>query len=159
MSMYATNHIAINHIATNHIAINHIVVGTVRSKPTASSPPYLRLVAAPLPLQGRTSSAVFWRRRMAVLIVIVAVAVATQAWVGGSHAAPEAPRAGSRTAAASTEAARPGAYVVRQGDTLWAIARRLRPDGDVRPVVDRLAAQRRGVPLRVGERIALPADG
>jgi nucleoid-associated protein YgaU len=31
-------------------------------------------------------------------------------------------------------------YVVRQGDTLWSIARHLSPDGDPRPVVDSLSA-------------------
>lgn len=30
-------------------------------------------------------------------------------------------------------------YVVRQGDTLWSIARRLSPDGDPRSVVDALS--------------------
>jgi LysM repeat protein len=47
-------------------------------------------------------------------------------------------------------------YVVAPGDTLWSIARRLVPEGDVRPVVDSLAAHRNGRPLQVGERIALP---
>jgi nucleoid-associated protein YgaU len=31
-------------------------------------------------------------------------------------------------------------YVVRQGDTLWSIARHLSPEGDPRPVVDSLSA-------------------
>ena len=31
------------------------------------------------------------------------------------------------------------AYVVRQGDTLWSIARRVSPDDDPRPIVDALA--------------------
>ncbi|MDP8976806.1 MAG: LysM peptidoglycan-binding domain-containing protein [Actinomycetota bacterium] len=144
MSMYAIN----------DSAPSRTVVEPARSKPAASPPPYLRLVAAP-PLQGRTSSAVFWRRRLAVLLVMVALAVAAQAWVGGSRAGPETPRARSTTPAAST-GARQEAYVVRKGDTLWAIVRRLRPHGDVRPVVDRLAAQRLRAPLRVGERIVLP---
>jgi LysM repeat protein len=32
------------------------------------------------------------------------------------------------------------AYVVRQGDTLWSIARHVSPNADPRPVVDALAA-------------------
>ena len=47
-------------------------------------------------------------------------------------------------------------YEVQPGDTLWAIARRLRPEGEVRPLVDRLAERRRGAPLKPGERIVLP---
>ena len=33
------------------------------------------------------------------------------------------------------------AYVVRQGDTLWSIARRVSPTGDPRTVVDALSAE------------------
>ena len=88
--------------------------------------------------------------------MISALAVTAKAWVGGSHAGTDAPRAAETTPVATGDSVRPEAYVVKQGDTLWAIARRLEPDGDVRPVVHRLAATRRGAPLRVGERIALP---
>lgn len=48
-------------------------------------------------------------------------------------------------------------YVVRPGDTLWHIARSLQPEGDVRPLVQRLSAARRGAPLQVGERVVLAA--
>jgi hypothetical protein len=47
-------------------------------------------------------------------------------------------------------------HVVQPGDTLWVIARALRPTGDVRPLVERLQASRHGQPLRVGETITLP---
>lgn len=47
-------------------------------------------------------------------------------------------------------------HIVQPGDTLWTIARSLQPTGDVRRMVDALAAQRHGAALQVGERIALP---
>ncbi|MDP9402418.1 MAG: LysM peptidoglycan-binding domain-containing protein [Actinomycetota bacterium] len=47
-------------------------------------------------------------------------------------------------------------YVVQPGDTLWSVARRLRPKGDVRPLVDHLGRQTGGRPLRAGQRIPLP---
>jgi LysM repeat protein len=47
-------------------------------------------------------------------------------------------------------------YVVAPGDTLWSIARRLQPTGDVRPLVDALAASRHGRPLQPGEPIVMP---
>jgi hypothetical protein len=47
-------------------------------------------------------------------------------------------------------------YVVAAGDTLWSIARRLQPTGDVRPLVDALAASRHGLPLQPGEPIVMP---
>jgi nucleoid-associated protein YgaU len=53
------------------------------------------------------------------------------AWAGPAVRAltPDAPVRVARTA-----------YVVRQGDTLWSIARRVSPNDDPRPVVDALAA-------------------
>ncbi len=47
-------------------------------------------------------------------------------------------------------------YVVQPGDTLWSVARRLRPEGDIRPLVDHLGRQTGGSPLRPGQRISLP---
>lgn len=47
-------------------------------------------------------------------------------------------------------------YVVAEGDTLWSIARRLQPTGDIRPLVDALSTARHGRPLQVGEPIVMP---
>lgn len=47
-------------------------------------------------------------------------------------------------------------YVVQPGDTLWTVARSLRPTGEVRPLVDQLVRRTEGRPLRVGQRIPLP---
>lgn len=46
-------------------------------------------------------------------------------------------------------------HVVRPGDTLWAIARKIKPEGDLRPVVDELARRTGGRPLQPGQRIEL----
>jgi hypothetical protein len=48
------------------------------------------------------------------------------------------------------------AYVARPGDTLWSIAREIQPEGDVRPLVDVLSAQRHGTPLEPGDVVAWP---
>jgi hypothetical protein len=71
-----------------------------------------------------------------------------------------APDAGSApgpspTAGAPAPATDPVAYVVQPGDTVWAIARRLQPEGDVRPLVDRIADRTGGGALLAGQRIAL----
>jgi hypothetical protein len=47
-------------------------------------------------------------------------------------------------------------WVVQPGDTLWAIARRVQPSGDIRPLVDAMSAEVHGHPLQVGERLVLP---
>ena len=47
----------------------------------------------------------------------------------------------------------PSVVVVQPGDTLWGIARRLQPSGDVRPLVDRLAERAGGAGVQAGQRI------
>lgn len=47
--------------------------------------------------------------------------------------------------------------VVQQGDTLTSIARKLQPSGDIRALVERLAAAHGPAPLLAGERIDLAA--
>ncbi len=46
--------------------------------------------------------------------------------------------------------------VVAPGDTLWSIARSLQPTGDVRPLVDQLAAANGGAAIAAGERLVVP---
>jgi len=46
-------------------------------------------------------------------------------------------------------------YVVEPGDTMWSIARSLHPDGDVRPLVDRLIEINGGAELRAGDVLEL----
>ena len=47
-------------------------------------------------------------------------------------------------------------YVARPGDTLWAIASRLQPGGDPRPLVAELEQQLHGAQLVAGDRLTLP---
>lgn len=42
------------------------------------------------------------------------------------------------------------------GDTLWTLARRVRPTGDVRPAVEAMLAERGGAGLEVGDRVRVP---
>jgi hypothetical protein len=97
------------------------------------------------------------RRRLAAVLVLVLAAPALQvavhaapAWLGGgSLATPE-----SRPAAVAATAS--AVHVVQPGDTLWSLARRIQPTGDIRSLVDRLAAAQDGRPLTAGQRIVLP---
>ena len=87
---------------------------------------------------------------MLIVLVIVPMVRAGLGAVGGGPLTPaDAPTAPAmRTVAADV-------YVVQRGDTLWSIARRLQPAGDVRPLVDRLAAAHGRGPLQPGERLPL----
>ena len=49
-----------------------------------------------------------------------------------------------------------GAQVVAPGDSYWSIAVSLRPEGDVREVVDALVAANHGRPLQPGDHVLLP---
>ena len=112
----------------------------------------------------RPSQAVYRRRRVAVLLCAAAVVVAITAWQG-LH-----PRTGASGDGPLTVAGQPvrnidatlvgsARIIVQPGDTLWTIARRVQPTGDVRPLVDRLSRERKGRPLQVGERIDLSLVG
>jgi hypothetical protein len=72
------------------------------------------------------------RTRVRRLRLTVGVLLLAAAWAG-----PVPHLLGSGSAA---EPVSMTAYVVRQGDTLWSIARRLEPGRDPRPLVDAISA-------------------
>jgi len=116
-------------------------------------PRHLRLV--PPPRRHRLPDGIYWRRRMAVLIVGVVLLAAVAAGIGVLRGVANAP-APVAPATVGAGAASPDIHVVQPGDTFWSIARALQPTGDVRPLVDRLVSAHGGGPLQVGDRIALP---
>ena len=69
------------------------------------------------------------RRRLTLTISLALVAAA---WAGPAVWAMGFPETPERVSRAS--------YVVREGDTLWTIARELAPENDPRPVVDLISA-------------------
>ena len=89
-------------------------------------------------------------RRRRTTLAVCAVLVGT-AWAGPAIRAltPDGPVRVARTS-----------YVVRQGDTLWSIARHLSPEGDPRSIVDSLSADN-GVSageLQPGQVLVVSAD-
>jgi Tfp pilus assembly protein FimV len=130
---------------------------TARRQPTM--PSYRPAVAA-----GRTrprvdtNRAVYWRRRIVVAVLAIALvlvmAQAGAALGGASLASPER-RPADASASGSTAGSSAGSRstVVRPGDSLWSVASRLAPGSDPRPVVDALAEARHGTVLTPGETI------
>ena len=115
--------------------------------PRVPPTPARRLALAPA---GRLPASTYRRRRAVaaglVLALVLAVFAALGMLGGGPLPAPDRP----------AELQGGTTYVVQPGDTLWSIAARLEPTGDVRPVVDRLVDTHGGTVLHVGERIRLP---
>ena len=116
-------------------------VATLCPSPQRRPPgrPELRLVGPPPPT--------FWPRRVAVLLaaLLLAAGVGLVLRAAGGSITHEPPAAPANPIAATAD------YVVQPGDTVWSVARRLQPEGDVRPVVDRLVAARGSSGLAVGE--------
>jgi LysM repeat protein len=117
--------------------------------------PELRLLPGgrrPAPAGGGTRiapAAVVLALLAVVVVMALAVAVGRGALAG---LAPQAPTAAAAPAASATGTE----VVVRPGDTLWSIARRLQPTGDVRALVDRLAASAGTTTIQPGQRILVP---
>ena len=97
---------------------------------------------------GPLSAATYRRRRLAALVVVVGLAIAAWTALGALGGVLTAPvRSPSPPADGAT------VVEVAPGDTLWSIARRLQPEGDPRPLVDRLAASNGGAVVRAGDRL------
>jgi hypothetical protein len=88
----------------------------------------------------------------ALVLLIIGVWFGLQAAlgrIGGSPLATAGAPGGLQPAASRI-------WIVRPGDTLWSIATAVDPTGDVRPLVDRLAAEAGTTALYPGESIAVP---
>ncbi len=98
---------------------------------------------------------VYRRRRLGALLV--GVVLLSVGLVAGRAAlvavTPQPPPAATGTVAVRPAATAGPVVVVRPGDTIWSVARRLQPEGDVRPLVDRLAAAHGPDSLQAGEAI------
>ena len=84
-----------------------------------------------------------------VLVIAGVLALGRGAFAGLAPAPPAATSGPASSTSGPT-------VVVHRGDTLWSIARRLQPTGDVRALVDRLVAARGTAALSPGDRVAVP---
>jgi nucleoid-associated protein YgaU len=126
-----------------------------RPSTARSSGPRLTVVRG-----GRSTEhlAIVYRRRRAVAAVAALLLLGVLVFAGRTVALAVAPAPpGSGPAVAPTGEVTE-VVVVQPGDTLWALARRLRPEGDVRPLVDRLADAHGPGPLQPGDQLEVSVD-
>jgi LysM domain len=118
--------------------------------------PQLRLVIGgrhPRSLEPRLPAAVYRRRRLVALAVLFVLVAGLSALA----TAVLAPTVADGTASVDRPSGRRGAgYVVQPGDTVWSVARRIQPVGDVRPLVDSLVAANGGASVQPGDVLAVP---
>lgn len=94
---------------------------------------------------------------LAVAIAAIVVAMLLALAIGNGALSGLAPGPAAPSPVASAAGATPASQVtVRAGDTLWDIARRAQPTGDVRPLVDRLVAAYGARPLQPGQELTIP---
>lgn len=121
--------------------------GDLQRRPRPSRP----LVAWPGRLSPRRRIAA---GRLASATVLLA-GTALFGWPTGGPPAAAGPVPPGR--AEPAQAGRPTtSVVVRPGDTVWSIARRLQPTGEIRPLVDHLAEGRSGRALQPGQILVVP---
>ena len=131
-----------------HLAPLHGPVG----RPSRPVRPALRLV--PPPSSSRPSLRPV-AGLIGALLLVVMVGLGAVA-VGRGALASLAPAPAGTPGASVTPGTGPQVSVVVQpGDSLWTIARRIQPTGDVRALVDRLAAANGSVVVHVGDHLSV----
>jgi Tfp pilus assembly protein FimV len=114
--------------------------------------PPLRVVEGARAPAQRRAAARYARRRLVALVLLVVLVVGIVRLADAAAAGLASPGPADAVGAAGPAAV----HVVQPGDTLWSIAGRIDPDGDVRATVDRLTALNGGTTIVVGQRLELP---
>lgn len=129
-----------------------------RLHPVGPQRPALRLVptSGGRPVQVPVQGLGLTTGHLVAAVVGLVVALVLSLAIGNGALASLAP-APAGAPAATSSASTPTTVRVRPGDTLWSIAHRLQPTGDVRPLVDRLLAANGSAPLQPGQRVVVPA--
>jgi len=86
--------------------------------------------------------------------LLVVVGLVLTAWLGlealaGALGVSQSPSSVSATPS-------PVTIEVAPGDTFWSIASRIQPQGDLRPLIDRLVASHGGRVLQAGDHLSVP---
>ena len=136
---------------------------TVPPGPTGPPRPSLRLLEGGRAPSRLAQQAVYRRRRLVAMALVLGVVVAfvllataaVARFAGGAPSAAGGPTPASAAASGAAGAAAP-TVVVQPGDTLWSIAADIAPGTDVRVTVDQLVQLNGGNPIVPGQELVLP---
>jgi nucleoid-associated protein YgaU len=124
--------------------------------------PQLRLIVgglhpsvAPAPSRRPVVRTLLGGLALAMLLALAAVGARNLLGADAAATVPASPAVINHPigADATTTPSAPVEVVVQSGDTLWSIARQLRPSGEIRGVVDALQRRVGGTALEAGQRI------
>lgn len=119
--------------------------------------PALRLLQGGL--DAGPTPAVYRRRRTVALVLALALVVVAMAGIRTALRPLAGTLGGDPLSASDGPAPVPAGaetLLVQPGETLWSVARDLQPTGDLRSVVDELAALNGGATLQAGQTLVLP---
>ena len=109
------------------------------------------------------SNEMMYLRRRVVAAAVALVALFAMVWIAEAlvaavipEVATSAPTVVETASAEGLMVADADGVIVQPGDTLWSIARAVQPEGDVRPLVQRLAELNGGAQIRAGQALVLP---
>ena len=105
-----------------------------------------------VPTRALPDRSTYRRRRVGVAVF----ALTLVASVGSVAQRGLADRGGHPASVAAVGRTTTSTYVVQPGDTLWSIAERVAPAGDVAEVVDVLVALNGGATIQIGQALDLP---
>lgn len=129
---------------------------------TAGERPQLRLIVgglhsseAPLPSRRPVLRTLLGGLALAMLLALAAAGARDLLGADAAAPVPASPAVINHPigADATTTPSAPVEVVVQSGDTLWSIARQLRPSGEIRGIVDALQRRVGGTALEAGQRI------
>lgn len=121
---------------------------TSRPARTHSKVSHLRLMPTPAAIQlPKVSAATYRRRRLVAMAAIALVGALAFGALSGTQA-----EAGSANSSADNS---PRFVIAKHGDTLWAIARSVAPEGNIAELVEQLVLLN-GDAIQAGQQVRIP---
>jgi hypothetical protein len=138
--------------SVEHMFTGPVCAGLVHEERLAMAAVTIQVQSPPAYVATAPTAVTSRRRRLTALLAAALIALAVVAVALRAAAAFGAPPASPL----DRRPVPPASVVAHPGDTMWSVARRVQPTGDVRPLVDALVRLNGGAALDVGDVVLLP---